>query len=57
MLFSGTANEKLALEVSKYLDQPLSKAKITRFSDNEINIKIEESVRGKDVFIARVRWR
>jgi len=51
MLFSGTANEKLALEVSKYLDQPLSKAKITKFSDNEINVKIEESVRGKDVFI------
>ena len=51
MLFSGTANEELALEVSKYLDQPLSKAKITKFSDNEINIKIEESVRGKDVFI------
>ena len=51
MLFSGTANEELALEVSEYLDQPLSKAKITKFSDNEINIKIEESVRGKDVFI------
>jgi ribose-phosphate pyrophosphokinase len=51
MLFSGTANEELAFEVSKYLDQPLSKAKITKFSDNEINIKIEESVRGKDVFI------
>ena len=51
MLFSGTANEELAQEVSKYLDQPLSKAKITKFSDNEINIKIEESVRGKDVFI------
>ena len=51
MLFSGTANKELALEVSKYLDQPLSKAKITKFSDNEINIKIEESVRGKDVFI------
>jgi len=53
MLFSGTANEELALEVSKYLDQPLSKAKITRFSDNEISIKIEESVRGKDVFIVQ----
>ena len=53
MLFSGTANEPLAQEVSKYLDQPLSKAKITRFSDNEINIKIEESVRGKDVFIVQ----
>jgi len=53
MLFSGTANEELAIEVSKYLDQPLSKAKITRFSDNEINIKIQESVRGKDVFIVQ----
>jgi ribose-phosphate pyrophosphokinase len=51
MLFSGTANEELAQEVSQYLDQPLSKAKITKFSDNEINVKIEESVRGKDVFI------
>ncbi len=51
MLFSGTANEELALKVSEYLEQPLSKAKITRFSDNEINIKIKESVRGKDVFI------
>jgi len=51
MLFSGTANEELAQEVSKYLDQPLSNAKITKFSDNEINVKIEESVRGKDVFI------
>ena len=51
MLFSGTANPELAQEVSDYLDQPLSKAKITKFSDNEINIKIEESVRGKDVFI------
>jgi len=51
MLFSGTANPELAQEVSDYLEQPLSKAKITKFSDNEINVKIEESVRGKDVFI------
>jgi ribose-phosphate pyrophosphokinase len=51
MLFSGTANKELAIEVSKYLDQPLSLAKITRFSDGEINVKIQESVRGKDVFI------
>ena len=51
MLFSGTANEALANEVSKYLDQPLSQAKITRFSDGEISVKIKESVRGKDVFI------
>ncbi len=51
MLFSGTANPELAQEVSEYLQQPLSKAKITKFSDNEINVKIDESVRGKDVFI------
>ena len=51
MLFSGTANPELAQEVSEYLEQPLSKAKITKFSDNEINVKIDESVRGKDVFI------
>ncbi len=51
MLFSGTANEELSKEISKYLDQPLSLAKVTRFSDGEINIKIKESVRGKDIFI------
>ena len=51
MLFSGTANEELSKEISKYLDQPLSLAKVTRFSDGEINIRIKESVRGKDVFI------
>jgi ribose-phosphate pyrophosphokinase len=51
MLFSGTANKELSKEVSKYLDQPLSPAKVTRFSDGEINIRIKESVRGKDVFI------
>ncbi len=51
MLFSGTANPELAQEISEYLQQPLSKAKITKFSDNEINVKIDESVRGKDVFI------
>jgi ribose-phosphate pyrophosphokinase len=51
MLFSGTANRELSEEISEYLDQPLSSANITRFSDGEISIKIKESVRGKDVFI------
>ncbi len=51
MLFSGTANVELSKEISKYLEQPLSLAKVTRFSDGEINIKIKESVRGKDIFI------
>jgi len=51
MLFSGTANEALALEVAKYLEMPLSPVSIKRFSDGEISVQIAESVRGKDVFI------
>jgi len=51
MIFSGTANPELSQEVSEYLDLPLSKATINRFSDGEINIQISESVRGKDVYI------
>jgi len=51
MLFSGTANPELAQQISKELDLPLSEARIKQFSDGEINVKIEESVRGKDVFI------
>jgi len=51
MIFSGTANPKLSEEIAKYLNTPLSKAHINRFSDGEINIQIIESVRGKDVYI------
>jgi len=51
MLFSGTANPELAQQISRHLDLPLSEARIKQFSDGEINVKIEESVRGKDVFI------
>jgi len=53
MIFSGTSNPELSEEIAKYLEQPLSKAVINRFSDGEINIKIAESVRGKDVFIVQ----
>jgi len=51
MIFSGTSNPELAAEIASYLDMPLSEAQINRFSDGEINVKIKESVRGKDVFI------
>ena len=51
MIFSGTANEELAEEIAQYLEMPLSKADINRFSDGEINIQVSQSVRGKDVFI------
>ncbi len=51
MLFSGTANPKLAELIANHLNMELTKATINRFSDGEINVQISESVRGKDVFI------
>ncbi|EOI4818029.1 ribose-phosphate pyrophosphokinase [Campylobacter jejuni] len=50
-IFSGSANVEFARQVSKYLSLPLSDSRVKRFSDGEISVQIDESVRGKDVFI------
>ena len=50
-LISGTANIELAKEISNYLGEPLAKTEISRFSDGEIYVQIDESVRGDDVFL------
>jgi len=50
-LISGTANLELAEEVSSYLGKPLTKTEISRFSDGEVYVQIDESVRGDDVFV------
>ncbi|HHT6931639.1 ribose-phosphate pyrophosphokinase [Campylobacter jejuni] len=50
-IFSGSANVEFARQVSKYLSLPLSDSGVKRFSDGEISVQIDESVRGKDVFI------
>ncbi|MBC7326777.1 ribose-phosphate pyrophosphokinase [bacterium] len=50
-IFTGNANPKLAEDVAKELGIELGKGEVGRFSDGEIRIKIEESVRGLDVFI------
>ncbi|KAA6228414.1 MULTISPECIES: ribose-phosphate pyrophosphokinase [unclassified Campylobacter] len=50
-IFSGTANVEFSKQIAKYLSLPLSDAGIKRFSDGEISVQIDESVRGKDVFI------
>jgi ribose-phosphate pyrophosphokinase len=50
-LISGTANPELAQKISEYLATPLVQTKITRFSDGEIFVEINENVRGADVFI------
>jgi len=51
MVFTGNANPQLAQAVVKYLDCPLGKAVVGRFSDGEIMVEIMENVRGRDVFI------
>jgi ribose-phosphate pyrophosphokinase len=50
-LISGNSNLPLARKISDYLKIPLCDAEIKRFSDGEIAVKINENIRGKDVFI------
>ncbi|WP_394820626.1 ribose-phosphate pyrophosphokinase [Pendulispora albinea] len=50
-LFAGNANPELAGSIASYLETPLSKVKITRFSDNESFCEINENVRGVDAFV------
>ncbi len=52
-LFTGNANPALAEEIAKYLGIPVGNAKVSRFSDGEINCAIDESVRGVDVFVVQ----
>ena len=51
MVFAGNAHPKLAQDIVDYLNVPLGKALISKFSDGEIQVEIQENVRGKDVFI------
>jgi ribose-phosphate pyrophosphokinase len=51
MLFSGNACPDLAHSIAARLNMQLSRAKVARFSDGEINVEILDHVRGKDVFI------
>ena len=51
MLFSGNANEPLAVAVANHLGIPLGKRIAERFSDGEIMVEILENVRGRDVFV------
>jgi len=51
MVFTGNANPQLAGAVAKNLNLPLGKALVGRFSDGEVNVEIQENVRGKDVFV------
>ncbi|HNO25974.1 MAG TPA: ribose-phosphate pyrophosphokinase, partial [Leptospiraceae bacterium] len=52
-IFSGNSNKSLAEDICKNLHIELGKASCKRFSDGEIAVKIEENVRGRDVFVVQ----
>lgn len=51
VLFSGNSNPELANDICRHIGIKLGEAKVRTFSDGEIQIEIEENVRGKDVFV------
>lgn len=50
-LISGNANLPLSKAIAEYLENPLVDILLTRFSDGEIRVQINENVRGADVFV------
>jgi len=52
-IFTGNANPRLAENISSYLDLPLGKALVTTFNNGEVRVKLEENVRGCDVFVVQ----
>lgn len=52
-IFSGNANPELAESIASYLEVPLGRAKMSRFSDGEVFAEIKENVRGVDVYVVQ----
>src|SRR6059036_3838394 len=50
-LLTGNANRPLAEEIAQYLHVPMADAEVTRFSDGEVYVQVDENVRGTDVFV------
>src|SRR3970040_737996 len=50
-VFSGNSNRPLADAICQALEVPLGRAIIDRFSDGEIHVRIEENVRGQDIYV------
>ena len=50
-IIAGNSNQKLAQDISSYMGVSLAAAQIKRFSDGEINLEIDDNVRGADCFV------
>jgi ribose-phosphate pyrophosphokinase len=53
LVFAGNANRPLALAICRVLGVPLGKALVSRFSDGEVQVEIEENVRRQEVFVVQ----
>lgn len=51
MVFTGNANPALADAIARNIGVPLGYASISKFSDGEVSVELNENVRGKDVFV------
>lgn len=52
-LFAGTANPQLARRIADYLNVPLGRGNVECFPDGEMLVKVEEDVRGRDVYVVQ----
>ncbi len=52
-IFTGNTNAKLTRDICENLNVPLGESDVARFSDGETRVKINENVRGKDVFVVQ----
>lgn len=50
-IFTGNGHQKLALDIMGVLEAPLGRAVVERWRDGETRVKLEENVRGSDVFV------
>jgi ribose-phosphate pyrophosphokinase len=50
-VFTGNSNPPLAEKIAKYLELPIGRARVSRFSDGEVFAEIRENVRGVDVYV------
>src|SRR4030042_193358 len=50
-VFTGNSNSQLVQRICEHLGTPIGKSVVKSFSDGEINVEIDESVRGMDVFV------
>jgi ribose-phosphate pyrophosphokinase len=53
VLFTGNANAALAQEIAGALGVELGKAKVSRYSDGEVDVEVQQNVRARDIFVVQ----